>query len=181
MRAPVILHAISSFDQDILEISAIPVLNSLSRCIAESEHLRREIIVSPDFWSILQRLRPHDSSAPLIFDMLQEIVETVPPAISSDNYEAAVLLANDFASAGSIGASDERKRDSSTRRSRGVKPEKPMYVVFAIDLPWIQLTEYSENESVTRGIQAIDVIYKMTDRTPSLIQQSHLEKSEGTN
>lgn len=128
MRAPVILHAISSFDQDILENSAIPVLNSLSRCIAETEHLRREIIVSPDFWSILQRLRPHDASAPLIFDILQGIVETVPPAISSDNYEAAVALANDFASAGSIGAAEERRRDGSTRRPRGAKAEKPVYV-----------------------------------------------------
>jgi golgi-specific brefeldin A-resistance guanine nucleotide exchange factor 1 len=137
MRAPVILHAISSFDQDILEISAIPVLNSLSRCIAESEHLRREIIVSPDFWSILQRLRPHDVSAPIIFEILQGIVEIVPPAISSDNYEAAVALANDFASAGSVGAAEERRRDGNTRRARGAKAEKPAYVLPVTTLPLI--------------------------------------------
>ncbi|OKL56153.1 hypothetical protein UA08_08477 [Talaromyces atroroseus] len=161
MRAPVILHAISSFDQDILEMSAISILNSLSRCIAESEHLRRETIVSPDFWSILQRLRPHNASAPLVFDILQGIVEIVPPAISSDNYEAAVALANDFASAGSIGAAEERRRDGSIRRLRGAKAEKPV-----------------ENDTATRGINAIGVIYQMTNRTPSLIQQSHLEKNE---
>jgi brefeldin A-resistance guanine nucleotide exchange factor 1 len=126
MRVPVILHAISSFDQDILEMSATPVLNSLSRCIAESELLRREIVISPDFWSILQRLRPQTASAPIVFEILKGIVESSPPAISSDNYESAVALANDFASAGSIGATEERRRDANVRRSRGGKPEKPM-------------------------------------------------------
>lgn len=125
MRVPVILHAISSFDQDILEMSATPVLNSLSRCIAESELLRREIVISPDFWSILQRLRPQAASAPIVFEILKGIVESTPPAISSDNYESAVALANDFASAGSIGAAGERRRDANARRSRGGKPEKP--------------------------------------------------------
>lgn len=125
MRVPVILHAISSFDQDILEMSATPVLNSLSRCIAESELLRREIVISPDFWSILQRLRPQAVSAPIVFEILKGIVESTPPAISSDNYESAVALANDFASAGSIGAAEERRRDANARRSRGGKPEKP--------------------------------------------------------
>lgn len=125
MRVPVILHAISSFDQDILEMSATPVLNSLSRCIAESELLRREIVISPDFWSILQRLRPQAVSAPIVFEILKGIVESTPPAISSDNYESAVALANDFASAGSIGAAEERRRDTNARRSRGGKPEKP--------------------------------------------------------
>jgi brefeldin A-resistance guanine nucleotide exchange factor 1 len=132
MRVPVILHAISSFDQDILEMSAIPVLNSLSRCIAESELLRREIVISPDFWSILQRLRPQNASAPIVFEILKGIVESTPPAISSDNYESAVALANDFASAGSIGAAEERRRDANARRSRGGKPDKPTYVLLSI-------------------------------------------------
>lgn len=180
MRVPVILHTISSFDQDILETSAMPVLSSLLRCIAESEPLRREIIISPDFWSILQRLRPQDASAPVIFDILKGIVESTPPAISSDNYEAAVALANDFASAGSIGAAEERRRDGNTRRSRGAKAEKGMYVLSAIHPRFCaELTGNRENDTVSRGIQAISIIFQMTSRTPSLIQQSHLERSEG--
>lgn len=129
MRVPVILHAISSFDQDILEMSATPVLNSLSKCIAESEILRREIVISPDFWSILQRLRPLNTAAPIIFEILKGIAQSSPPAVSSDNYESAVALANDFASAGSIGATEERRRDATARRSRGGKPDKPLYVI----------------------------------------------------
>jgi brefeldin A-resistance guanine nucleotide exchange factor 1 len=129
MRVPVVLHGISSFDQDILESSATPVLNGLSRCISSSEPLRNEIIISPDFWSILQRLHQHEESAPLVVDLLQSIVDSRPPAISADNYESAVSLANDFASAGSVGSIEERKRDALARRSRGAKQEKVRYVV----------------------------------------------------
>ncbi|KUL90825.1 hypothetical protein ZTR_00895 [Talaromyces verruculosus] len=107
------------------------------------------------------RLRPQAASAPIVFEILKGIVESTPPAISSDNYESAVALANDFASAGSIGAAEERRRDANARRSRGGKPEKP-----------------TENDTVLRGIHAIGIIYQLTSRTPSLIKQSHLERSE---
>ncbi|KAH8705103.1 putative guanine nucleotide exchange factor [Talaromyces proteolyticus] len=161
MRVPVVLHAISSFDQDILENSATSVLKSLSRCLAHSDLLRSEIIVSPDFWSILQRLLQDGASAPMIFEILRRIVETIPPAISADNYEAAVGLANEFSSAAKVGAVEERKRDASARRSRGNKSEKPI-----------------ENDTVKRGVQAIGLIYQMSNRTSTLIQQSHLERDE---
>lgn len=37
----------------------------------------------------------------------------------------------------------------------------------------------SENQVVTRGVQAIDLIYHLTGRVPALIKQSHLEENEG--
>ncbi|KAL1967900.1 hypothetical protein VTN77DRAFT_2317 [Rasamsonia byssochlamydoides] len=162
MRIPVVLHSISSFDQDILESSATPILSGLSRCISSSGQLRSEIIVSPDFWSILQRLYQHEESANMVFDLLQSIVDSKPPVISADNYESAVSLANDFATAGSVGSLEERKRDALARRQRGVKQEKTV----------------SENQTVARGVKAIGIIYQMTGRIPTLIQQSHLEKNE---
>ncbi|KAL1984281.1 hypothetical protein VTN96DRAFT_9333 [Rasamsonia emersonii] len=161
MRVPVVLHGISSFDQDILESSATPILSGLSRCINSSGALRNEIIVSPDFWSILQRLHQHEESAQLVFDLLQSIVDSKPPVVSADNYESAVSLANDFATAGSVGSVEERKRDALARRPRGAKQEK-----------------VSENQTVTRGVKAIGIIYQMTGRISALIQQSHLEKHE---
>lgn len=90
--------------------------------------MRNEIVVSPDFWSILQQLHAHEESANLAFELLQKVVDASPPAVSADNYESAVSLANDFASAGSIGAVDERRRDAQLRKSRGGKAEKPVYV-----------------------------------------------------
>jgi brefeldin A-resistance guanine nucleotide exchange factor 1 len=124
MRTPVVLHSISSFDQDILEIAATPVLEGLSRCMKSAGSLRNEIIVSPDFWSIVQRLHNHTESAPLVFELLQGMSGSTPPAITADNYEAAVSLANDFASAASVGSINERKRDAVVRKQKGVRPEK---------------------------------------------------------
>lgn len=40
---------------------------------------------------------------------------------------------------------------------------------------------HSDNDTVQRGIKAINIIYSMTSRIPQLIEQSHLETSEGMN
>ncbi|PGH14138.1 hypothetical protein AJ79_03255 [Helicocarpus griseus UAMH5409] len=161
MRAPVVLHSISTFDQDTLESSAIPIVKGVSQCIAHAAPLRSEITKSPDFWSVLQRLHQHPEAAPLVFELLQEIVHFTPPVISADNYESGVNLANDFASAGSIAAALEPRRDPSSRRTKPVKQPK------AQDNPFVQ-----------RGTKAIGLIYHLTGRVPALIQQSHLERNE---
>jgi brefeldin A-resistance guanine nucleotide exchange factor 1 len=64
----------------------------------------------------------------MVFDLLQNIVSFTPPLITADNYESAVSLANDFASAGSVGVAQELKRDS--RRSKVTKQPKTQYVFF---------------------------------------------------
>ena len=38
---------------------------------------------------------------------------------------------------------------------------------------------YSENDVVDRGYRAILMIHQLTNRVPSLIEQSHLERNEG--
>lgn len=124
MRAPVVLHAISAFDQDTLENSAIPIIKGLSYCITSAAPLRSEITKSPDFWSILQRLHRHQEGAPMVFDLLQHIVHFTPPVISADNYESGVSLANDFASAGSLAAVPDPRRAPSGKRSKPVKHPK---------------------------------------------------------
>lgn len=128
MRVPVVLHGISSFDQDALESAAVTTVKGLARCITNTGPLRNEVTVSPDFWSILQRLHPHVESAPLVFEVLQTIVESTPPIITADNYESAVGLADNFVSAGSVGSIEERQRDARARRSKAVpKQAKVMY------------------------------------------------------
>ncbi|EEH22717.2 hypothetical protein PABG_04928 [Paracoccidioides brasiliensis Pb03] len=161
MRAPVVLHAISTFDQPTLENSAIPTIKGLSDCIAHAAPLRSEITKSPDFWSILQRLHKHQEGAPLIFELLQRVVHFTPPVISADNYESGVSLANDFASAGSIAAAPNPRKDPLGRRVKPVKQPKSQ------DNPFVQ-----------RGTKAIGLIYHLTGRVPALIQQSHLERNE---
>ncbi|KAJ5782987.1 hypothetical protein N7457_004761 [Penicillium paradoxum] len=161
MRVPVVLHAISGFDQDILETVATPTVKGLARCIGHTGRLRNEITISPDFWSILQRLHQHEAVASLVFDLLQSIVQSMPDIITADNYEFVVSLANDFVSAGRVGSIEERHRDAQARRNKGVKQPKS-----------------SENQVVTRGVKAIGLIYHLTGRVPALIKQSHLEENE---
>lgn len=185
MRVPVILHGISSFDQDILESVAVPIVNALSQCVTDAGLLRNQITVSPDFWSVLQRLHQHAEAAPLVYELLQTIIESTPPTVSADNYESAVNLANEFISAGSVGAFEERQRDAVSRRAKGVKQPKQRYafiffffslnIFFAVRADKIN----SENQVVARGVKAIGLIYHLTRRAPALISQSHLEKSEG--
>jgi brefeldin A-resistance guanine nucleotide exchange factor 1 len=127
LRVPVVLHAISGYDQDVLETVAVPTVQGLSRCISHTGRLRNEITISPDFWSILQRLHQHEEAAPLVFELLESIVHSMPDIITADNYESAVALANDFVSAGHVGSVDERQRDVHARRNKGVKQPKPRY------------------------------------------------------
>ncbi|KAL4802287.1 hypothetical protein BDV18DRAFT_64655 [Aspergillus unguis] len=161
IRVPVILHGISSFDQDILESVAVPIVKGLSRCVFDGNLLRNELTVSPDFWSILQRLHQHKEAAPLVFSLLKTVVDSNPPIVTADNYESAVSLANEFISAGSVGYVEERHRDKVGKRSKGVKQPKQ-----------------SGNEVVSRGVTAIGLIYHLTGRAPTLIKQSHLEDGE---
>lgn len=132
MRVPVVLHGISNLDQDVLESVAIPTVKGLSRCVTDPGLLRNQITVSPDFWSILQRLHQHEETAPLVYELLQTIVESSPPIVSADNYESTIGLANHFISDGSVGAYEERQRDAVSRRTKGVKQPKPRYVAFFV-------------------------------------------------
>jgi len=56
------------------------------------------------------------------FEILEGVAVGSPPTIMADNYESAVKLLNDFASAGSVGSSLEQKQDK--RAKRGQHPPK---------------------------------------------------------
>ncbi|KAK2746377.1 GDP/GTP exchange factor for ARF [Myotisia sp. PD_48] len=161
MRPPVVLHAISSFDDVTLEQTASPIISGLSQCIGEDEALNIEITKSPDFWSILQRLHSHQDGAPMAFDLLQTVVSLTPSVITADNHEAAVSLAHEFANAGGLATVRELKRQASVRRG---KPARQVKV--------------SDNPYVIRGTKAIGIVYQITSRIPTLIQHSHLERNE---
>lgn len=158
-----VLHAISSFKKDLFEKSATLVLQGLTRCIKEPGPLRNEIMTSPDFWVILKNLALNPSSASAVFEILEGVAIGSPPTIMADNYESAVKLLNDFATAGSVGSTVEQKQDKRTRRGQPVKQTKPQ-VADAV---------------VARGIKAVTMIYSLTSRIPVLMEQSHLESKEG--
>lgn len=118
MRTPVVLHAISSFDDGTIDRTAVSVVPGLSQIISSPEPLKNELANSPDFWSILQRLHRHKDESQNVFDILEKTVKADPPIIAADNYESAVSLANDFATAASVGAAQAQRRDAGSRRGR---------------------------------------------------------------
>lgn len=161
VRPPVLLHAISSFPKDVLAKTSQFVLQGLKLCIDQPGPLRSEIMTSPDFWVILRTLAGNSNASPTVFEILEGGVSGFPSAIIADNYEAAIALLNEYATAAKVGALVEQKGE---RRQRNVRPPKK-------EAP-------SENAVVLRGVKAVNLISSMTARIPHLMKQSHLENNE---
>lgn len=129
VRVPVLLHAVSSFSKENLKATSAVVLQGLKLNISEPGPLRSEIMTSPDFWAILGTLVGYEESAPTVFEILDRGVSGSPPAILADNYEAAIILCNKFATAASVGAVAEQELDRKLRRSsRASKQDKARFV-----------------------------------------------------
>ncbi|KAM0401578.1 hypothetical protein ACHAQC_002269 [Fusarium culmorum] len=161
VNVPFLLHTISTLPQEALGKNSDLVLQGLSLCIEESGPLRREMMTSPDFWVILRTLAQRPEAAALVFEILEKGTTGTPPAIMADNYEAAISLLNDFASAASP---RQPKMQPRSPRSPRVNPPKQDKKLNA--------------EAVNRGSKAVNMLYNMTDRIPHLMQQSQLESSE---
>jgi brefeldin A-resistance guanine nucleotide exchange factor 1 len=106
------------------------VLQGLTQCIKEPGPLRNEIMTSPDFWVILRNLTGNAKAAPTVFEILEGVAVGSPPTVMADNYESAVKLLNDFATAGKVGATMEQNKDKRPRRGQPPvkQPAKPQYV-----------------------------------------------------
>ncbi|KAK6384365.1 uncharacterized protein PV06_10989 [Exophiala oligosperma] len=161
MRAPVVLHAISSFDDAVLDRTAAAITKDLASCIDGPAALTNEITTSPDFWSTLQRLHQHKTEAEKVFSILTTLATSMPTTVTADNFESVIGLANDFAAAGSIGSIQEKRRDFAAKRGHQAKPARDEDIAV-----------------VQRANKAISLIYQLSDRVPGLIAQSHLERNE---
>jgi brefeldin A-resistance guanine nucleotide exchange factor 1 len=68
--------------------------------------------------------------ATTVFEILEAVtIGSSPLAIMADNYESALALLNDFASAGSVGSTKEQKQDKKVRKGQQTKLVKPLSVV----------------------------------------------------
>ncbi|KAL8699180.1 MAG: hypothetical protein Q9224_001529 [Gallowayella concinna] len=161
VRAPVVLHMISSFSQPKLERSAPLVLKGLIICIKESGSLRNEIINTPDFWSTIERIHAIPAVSANVFDLLKAVVEDRAVAVTADNYEPVIGLLNSFANAGGAAAASQQQRESYGRRPQS-REEPPV----------------KDNDEIQRGREAVSLVYQLTNRVPALIEQSHLERNE---
>ncbi|KAF2721574.1 Sec7-domain-containing protein [Polychaeton citri CBS 116435] len=182
IRGPVVLHAISSFRQELLRQCAQPILKGLQSCITGPKELRNEIAASPDFWNVLQSLATESEAASLVFSIVEHVTSSdggEKTTITGDNYEFAVLLLNTFARAGSVGARTEQaprdviyptsgRRNARAAAQARAAAEKGKKEETASKAP-------QKPEAVTRGVRAIQLVSTLTSRVPALISQSQLE------
>ncbi len=144
----------------------MPILKGLSLCVQDPSPLRNEITNTPDFWAINKNLQTVPEAARNAFDIATRVVTGQPPVVTADNYTEIVSLLNHYAAAGRVGAAFEQQRDKhANARKREQKPTKP--------------AKPRENEVVDRGVKAVGMIYRLTNRIPALIEKSHLERKEG--
>ena len=158
IKVPIVLHAISSFTQDLLHQSAVPLSKGMLGCLQQSQSLRSEMSTSPDFWSILRELHSVPDAAPFVFQAVVYLTNSQQGGITADNYESAMSLLNAFATAGSVGAAEEQRHDHPSRRGKQGKQPK-----------------LKQADEVVRGTEAMTIVFEMTRRVPALIEQSHLE------
>lgn len=64
-----------------------------------------------------------------MFQLVEDLTTSAQPGITADNYEAAIALLNEFATAAQVGAVEEQKHDQAVRRGKvPSKTKKPEYV-----------------------------------------------------
>lgn len=136
IRVPILLHTVSSFPPEILRRTSKLVLQGIKLCIDEPGPLRNEMMTSPDFWAILRNLATVPQVAPVVFEILEIGVNPPSTAVMADNYEAAIHLLNQFASAASATVAKESKVDrrqprKPASRPSSAKPEPARYVLIA--------------------------------------------------
>ncbi|EUC34639.1 hypothetical protein COCCADRAFT_92963 [Bipolaris zeicola 26-R-13] len=161
IRAPVLMHTFSSFNDSLLQECAQPILKGLSDCCKGPNALRSELAGSPDFWTILNRLANVPDAAGDVFLLVEDLATSPQPGITADNYEAAIALLNEFATAAQVGAREEQLYDQAVRRNKGQKLKKP-----------------ENSEIVVRGSTAMSIVFQLSSRVPNFIEQSHLETTK---
>ncbi|KAF2129257.1 Sec7-domain-containing protein [Dothidotthia symphoricarpi CBS 119687] len=161
VRAPVLLHTFSSFNEALLTECSQPLLQGLTDCCKGPNGLRSELAGSPDFWTILSRLSGVPDAAGDVFQLVEDLTTSPQPGITADNYEPAIALLNEFATSAQVGAREEQLHDQASRRSKGPKTKKP-----------------ESTEVVVRGSKAMTIVFQMSSRVPNFIEQSHLETTE---
>jgi golgi-specific brefeldin A-resistance guanine nucleotide exchange factor 1 len=127
VNVPVLLHTLSGFPQETLAKTSGLILQGLRVCIEEPGPLRSEIMTSPDFWAILRALAGRPDSAQAVFDILDRGTTGSPSAIMADNYETAIALLSDFASASRLAVAPQPKADPKQRNERQAKQAPNRY------------------------------------------------------
>ena len=173
VKTPVVLHAISGFEQPILEHVAEATLRGLALCTRDRSQLRKEILNTPDFWLILKNFHTLPRASSAVFDILEDVVASKSVAVTSDNYVATISILDNFATAASIGAAAEqqgsKKIAPQSRERRGQRQSES-------NVP--KPPSAQDKDIVLRGYRAVILISKLIEKVPELIKNSHLDHKE---
>lgn len=159
VRAPVLLHALSKFDDPQVKYAATFTINGLLACLAGPSSLRNEIVNSPDFWFVLQALHANPETAQQVFEILEDVVSGSPSSLTADNFDPVASLLNEFATAPGVVARSDRRREQDAARNRQPRP-----------------TPELQPEAVARGVKAMQIVNRISTRVPQFISQSQLEQ-----
>lgn len=110
------LHTIAKFEEEQVKQAAGLIVKGLLLCLSGPAGLRNEMLNTPDFWSVLQALHSHQETAQKVFDIVEDVATGSISGLTVDNYDPVISLLNDFATAGSIGAKIERRREEIAAR-----------------------------------------------------------------
>lgn len=59
---------------------------------------------------------------------MEDLTTSPQLGITADNYEAAIAILNEFATAAQIGAKEEQRQDQAAKRGKATKAKKTEYV-----------------------------------------------------
>lgn len=151
------IQDLAALDDAILQRTAVPIAYGLLGCLRVDSAIP-QIASSTETFDLVSKINMHPDAASLIF----EIVSLLSSAVSSDNYESMIKILDGFASAGQVGAEDERqallaKKQAQARPTKSQIPPKP---------------SSPHKEEIQRACRAVEILYQLRHETADISRQS---------
>ena len=158
ISALAVIKTASHLQPDVFQLSTTKVPMAIKEYLQGSTAL----ILSHDtqqLFEILRKFAGNRESAPIIYELMKHILDDGEQLVTPDNYIHIVMLLNDFARQGSIGAKHEQKQDQAPRR--GNSPNG---------------TEMPHHSIIERACGAVDGIYSLQQYSARIIISSKLDR-----
>jgi len=185
LRAHLVIHTIHSLDNDILRQVSQDVIKGLDKCIHGPAALRTEVTNLSDFWDLLTWFASFPAGAPMASRTVEEIISQPPSAITAGNFEAAIFLLNEFATAGANMLMNERKHQQQFQHQQQQKQQQQQsrrnrQRINSASIPLLNSgqNDPAKSDVFERGVKAMKLMQVLPGKIPSLVSQSQLEQGQ---